>query len=144
VSDDVIDVVREEATEDAHRSAAVEPLDETYLKTPILILSWKRGIWLSILFFFALLTALALAEYESFLEQWIWLSFFIPLVISCGGNSGSQSATLVITALSRGHITLTDWSRIVVREMAMGLVLGGGLALLGFVAVLLSLLTKAL
>ncbi|MCP4887935.1 MAG: CBS domain-containing protein, partial [Planctomycetaceae bacterium] len=55
--DDVIDVVREEATEDAHRSAAVEPLDETYLKTPILILSWKRGIWLSILFFFALLTA---------------------------------------------------------------------------------------
>ena len=134
--DDVIDVVREEATEDAHRSAAVEPLDETYLKTPILILSWKRGIWLSILFFFALLTALALAEYESFLEQWIWLSFFIPLVISCGGNSGSQSATLVITALSRGHITLTDWSRIVVREMAMGLVLGGGLALLGFVAVL--------
>lgn len=134
--DDVIDVVREEATEDAHRSAAVEPLDETYLKTPIFILSWKRGIWLSILFFFALLTALALAEYENILDQWIWLSFFIPLIISCGGNSGSQSATLVITALSRGHISLSDWMQIVVREMAMGLVLGGGLALLGFVAVL--------
>ncbi len=132
--DDVIDVVREEATEDAHRSAAVEPLDETYLKTPILTLSWKRGIWLSILFFFALLTALALAKYEEPLQQWIWLSFFIPLVISCGGNSGSQSATLVITALSRGHISLHDWSQIVVREMAMGLVLGGGLALLGFVS----------
>ena len=133
--DDVIDVVREEATEDAHRSAAVEPLDETYLKTPIFTLSWKRGIWLGILFFFALLTAWALAEYEAILGQWIWLSFFIPLIISCGGNSGSQSATLVITALSRGHISLSDWTQIVVREMAMGLVLGGGLAILGFVAV---------
>jgi len=69
------------------------------------------------------------------LGQWIWLSFFIPLIISCGGNSGSQSATLVITALSRGHISLSDWTQIVVREMAMGLVLGGGLAILGFVAV---------
>jgi magnesium transporter len=130
--DDVIDVVREEATEDAHRSAAVEPLDETYLRTSILTLSWKRGIWLGILFFFALLTALALAKYEEPLKRWVWLVPFIPLVISCGGNSGSQSATLVITALSRGHVQLKDWLRIVLRELAMGLVLGGGLALLGY------------
>lgn len=130
--DDVIDVVREEATEDAHRIAAVEPLDESYLRTSILTLSWKRGIWLGILFFFALLTALALDQYDATLKQWLWLVPFIPLVISCGGNSGSQSATLIITALSRGHITLADWSRIVVRELAMGLVLGGGLALLGY------------
>ena len=130
--DDVIDVVREEATEDAHRSAAVDPLDETYLKTSILTLSWKRGIWLGILFFFALLTALALDSYDQTLKQWVWLVYFIPLVISCGGNSGSQSATLVITALARGHISLSDWRKIVVRELAMGVVLGGGLALLCF------------
>ena len=95
-------------------------------------LSWKRGIRLGILFFFALLTALALDRYDATLQQWLWLVPFIPLVISCGGNSGSQSATLIITALSRGHITLADWSQIVVRELAMGLVLGGGLALLGY------------
>ncbi|MGI9517118.1 MAG: magnesium transporter, partial [Pirellulaceae bacterium] len=131
--DDVIDVVREEATEDAHRSAAVEPLDETYLRTRILTLSWKRGIWLGILFFFALLAAAALSKYENTLETWVWLVPFIPVVISCGGNSGSQSATLIITALSRGHIALSDWMHIVVRELMMGLVLGAGLAFLGYV-----------
>ena len=130
--DDVIDVVREEATEDAHRSAAVEPLEESLLRTSILTLSWKRGIWLGILFFFALLTAFALQQYERTLQTWEWLMFFIPLVISCGGNSGSQSATLIITALARGHISLSDWAQIVVRELAMGLVLGGSLALLGY------------
>lgn len=134
--DDVIDVVRDEATEDAHRSAAVEPLEETYLRTPILTLSWKRGIWLGILFFFALLTALALDQYEAPFKTWVWLVPFIPLVISSGGNSGSQSATLVITALSRGHISLKDWLEIVTRELAMGLVLGGGLALLGLATAL--------
>ncbi len=134
--DDVIDVVRDEATEDAHRSAAVDPLEETYLRTPILTLSWKRGMWLGILFFFALLTALALDKYEAPFKKWVWLVPFIPLVISSGGNSGSQSATLIITALSRGHISLNDWLRIVSRELAMGLVLGGGLAVMGFVTAL--------
>ncbi len=130
--DDVIDVLREEATEDAHRIAAVDPLDETYLKTPIFTLSWKRGMWLAILFFFALLTAFALQMYEEALDKWVWLAFLIPLVISSGGNTGSQSATLVITALSRGHVTLSDWWNIVLRELAMGLLLGAGLGALGF------------
>ncbi len=107
--DDVIDVVRMEATEDAHRIAAVDPLDESYLRTSILTLTWKRGIWLALLFFFALLTAFALEGYETTFETWVWLNAFIPLVISSGGNSGSQSATLIITALSRGHISLRDW-----------------------------------
>ncbi len=131
--DDVIDVVREEATEDAHRIAAVDPLDETYLRTPILTLSWKRGMWLGILFFFALLTAMALQSYERPFDDWKWLVLFIPLVISSGGNTGSQSATLIITALSRDHIGLGDWWRIVVRELSMGLVLGAGLGFLGYV-----------
>ena len=80
--DDVIDVVRDEATEDAHRIAAVDPLDESYLKTNLATLSWKRGMWLMILFFFALVTAIALQQFEDKLEQWIWLGLFIPLVIS--------------------------------------------------------------
>ena len=129
--DDIIDVVRKEATEDAHRIAAVDPLDATYLRTSILTLTWKRGIWLGILFFFALLTAFALESYEEPFKQWVWLVPFIPLVISSGGNTGSQSATLIITALSRGHITLRDWLRVVFRELVMGLLLGTGLALLG-------------
>ena len=130
--DDVIDVMREEATEDAHRSAAVDPLDESYLQTSVLTLTWKRGIWLAVLFFFALMTAFALQHYEQPFETWAWLVPFIPLVISSGGNSGSQSATLIITALSRGHITLKDYRRVMIRELKMGLLLGGGLALMGF------------
>ncbi len=129
--DDVIDVLRREATEDAHRIAGVDPLDLTYLRTSILTLSWKRGMWLGLLFFFALLTAFALEKYETQFQKWVWLVPFIPLVISSGGNTGSQSATLIITALSRGHITLKDWRRVVQRELIMGLLLGGGLGLLG-------------
>ena len=130
--DDVIDVVREEATEDAHRIAAVDPLDESYLKTSLFTLSWKRGIWLIVLFFFAMLTAFALEQHEQKLKAWVWLSLFIPLVISSGGNSGSQSATLIITALSRGHIKLTDWWQVITRELTMGLMLGGCLATMGY------------
>jgi magnesium transporter len=141
--DDIIDVFQEEAVEDAHRSAAVQPLDETYLRTPILTLSWKRGIWLGFLFFFALLTALALGHYETHFQQWVWLVPFIPLVISSGGNSGSQSATLIITALSRGHVTVADYFQIVCRELAMGLVLGGGLALLGLAVSLIMIPANA-
>ena len=100
--DDVIDVVHEEAVEDAHRIAAVDPLDESYLKTSLITLSWKRGIWLIVLFFFALLTAFALEHHDTKLQKWVWLVPFIPLVISSGGNTGSQSATLIITARLAG------------------------------------------
>lgn len=134
--DDVIDVVREEATEDAHRIAAVDPLDDSYIKTHILTLCWKRGIWLMILFAFALFTAFALQRYDTELSDWQWLVLFIPLIISSGGNSGSQSATLIITALSLNQITIADWRKIVWRELLMGLVLGGILALLGYLAVI--------
>lgn len=130
--DDVIDVLHEEATEDAHRIAAVDPLDATYLKTSVFTLTWKRGFWLAILFFFALMTAFALDRFEEPFKQWVWLVPFIPLVISSGGNSGSQSATLIITALSRGHITLQDYRKVILRELIMGLLLGSGLALMGF------------
>ena len=111
--DDVIDVVRETATEDQLRAAGVSPLADTYLRTPIWTLSWKRGIWLAFLFLGSILTAFALKSYNLHLKNWDWLVPFLPLIISTGGNSGSQSSTLIITALSRGHITLDDWWTIV-------------------------------
>lgn len=132
--DDVIDVVLEEAVEDAHRIAGVDPLEESYLRTSLLTLSWKRGIWLAVLFMFALLTAFTLKGYETQLENWEWLVFFIPLIISSGGNTGSQSATLIITALVRGDIKLHDWWTVVQRELMSGLILGGFLAAFGYAA----------
>lgn len=130
--DDVLDVMREEATEDAHLSAAVDPLEDGYLETHWFTLAWKRGIWLAVLFAAALLTALALRSYESEFQKVTWLVLFIPLVISSGGNTGSQSATLVITALTTGDITLHDWLKVLRRELLMGLCLGVFLATAGY------------
>ena len=130
--DDVIDVVREEATEDALRSAAVAPLENSYLRTGLLTLSWKRGMWLTILFFGALSTAALLRSFEDRLRIWPWLISFIPLVISSGGNSGNQSATLVITALTANELALSDWRRVLLREIVMGIILGTALAVCGF------------
>ena len=134
--DDVIDVMREEATEDAHRIAGVDPLEESYLDTHLLTLMWKRGLWLIVLFVGALLTAFLLQHYDKDLEMWRWLIFFIPLVISSGGNSGNQSATLVITGLATGDIHLSDWLRVIQRELLVGLLLGSALGVIGFIAVL--------
>ena len=135
--DDVMDVVRDEATEDAHRIAAVEPLREGYLETHLLTLTWKRGIWLTILCVGALLTAVALKNFEETLEQVVWLVLFVPLVISTGGNSGSQSATLIITALTRDDVELGDWFRVAWRELVQGILLGAILGAIGYGAALL-------
>ncbi|MFN5273020.1 MAG: magnesium transporter, partial [Planctomycetota bacterium] len=130
--DDVIDVVREEAAEDVQRIVAVAPLSESYLRTPLLVLSWKRGFWLLILFFAALSTAFALKMYQSWLDSYAWLVLFIPLIISSGGNSGSQSSTLIISALATKDIELSDWGLIVKREIVMGLLLGGIMGSIGY------------
>jgi magnesium transporter len=134
--DDVIDAMREVATEDAHRAGAVNPLEDSYLKTAIFTLCWKRGIWLVVLFFFAQLTALALSRYDAELAMFAWLIPFIPLVTSSGGNTGSQSATLIITALSQGHVTVRDWRRIAFRELLMGVILGSVLGAIGYMVAL--------
>lgn len=131
--DDVIDAMRDEATEDAHMISAVAPLEDSYLKTGVLLLSWKRGIWLSVLFVTGIFTAFALRHYEKKLELAIWLVWFLPLVNSSGGNTGSQSATLIITALNNGDVSLSQWRRVVLREMAMGLALGSFLGMLGVI-----------
>lgn len=130
--DDVIDVVLEEAAEDVQRIAAVEPLEDSYARTPVLTLAWKRGMWLGILFFGALLTAFALRYYEGDFERYAWLVLFIPLVIGSGGNSGAQSSTLIIAAMATGDVKVSDWTRIVSRELATGWLLGIFLAALSF------------
>jgi magnesium transporter len=131
--DDVIDAVRQEATEDAQRSAAVAPLEDGYLQTSLVTLWWKRGVWLTVLFATGMFTATALQYYEGQLERWAWLVIFIPLIMGSGGNTGNQSATLIITALTSGNIRLRDWRTIVWRELRVGLMLGGLLAVLGFI-----------
>lgn len=129
--DDVVDVLREEAIEDAQLSVGVNPLDEGYLRIGLMRLAWKRGVWLAILFFAAMLTAFALGIYEEDLKTWPWLMLFLPLIISCGGNTGNQSATLIITSLTAGHISQADVRKVLLRELAVGLMLGGFLALCG-------------
>ena len=112
-------------------------MNDSYIRTPILTLSWKRGFWLLILFFAALSTAFALQLYQDWLNTYGWLVLFIPLVISSGGNSGSQSSTLIISALATKDIELSDWWIIVRREIIMGLILGGTMGTMGYLCALI-------
>ena len=134
--DDVIDFLREQAVEETQRLGGVAPLDDSYLRASIPRLTWNRGLWLIILFICALLTAFALEQYKDGPLTTAWLVLFIPLIISSGGNSGSQSATLIISALSAGHIKPSDWARIIARELIQGIVLGLVLGLIGYLAAL--------
>jgi magnesium transporter len=140
--DDIIDVVQAEAIEDAHRIGAVVPLETNYLDTSLVSIAKKRGLWLTVLFFGALLTAFALDYYESAVRTWAWVTIFIPMIISTGGNTGSQSAALVITALAAGHLSVGDWLRVALREAMSGILLGGFLAILGYVIGLILLWNK--
>lgn len=133
--DDVLDAVRQEATDEAQMIAAIAPLGESYLEAAITSITWKRGVWLTILFATATVTAMVLANWEPD-HAHLWLIAFIPLVIASGGNAGNQSATLVITALSTGDCKLDDWKRIVRREFAQGTLLGSILAIPGFLLAL--------
>jgi len=129
--DDVIDAVREEATEDAQLAAAVAPLQDGYMQTSVVTLWWKRGVWLTVLFVTAMFTATALHYYEDKLKVYAWLIIFIPLIMGSGGNTGNQSTTLIITALTTGNVALRDWRKVLWREFRVGLMLGGLLAVLG-------------
>lgn len=131
--DDVIDVVMEEATEDAQRIAAVDPLKDSYTRTGILTLSWKRGMWLGILFVPGMITIFSLMSYDDELSRYRWMKWFLPLIAGCGGNSGSQSATLIITAMAMGDVRVSDWFKIMLRELSTGLLLGTALGLVGLI-----------
>jgi magnesium transporter len=134
--DDMMDVAEEEVTEDIHKIGGLQALDEPYAQTSLWQMIRKRGVWLAVLFVGELLTATAMAHYEEELARAIVLTLFIPLIISSGGNSGSQAASLLIRALALGEVGLSDWWRVFRRELASGLALGAGLGLLGFLRVI--------
>ncbi len=131
--DDVLDILQEEASEDAYRLAAVEPLEDSYLETSLKLITWKRGSWLLFLGVVALGTALVLEQYEEVTETYKWMVLFLPLVVASGGNAGSQSATLVIRALATDELTRQESLQLVRREFVLGGVLATGVATLGFV-----------
>lgn len=131
--DDALDVAVEEATEDAQLMGGVEPLEAPYFATGVLTLVRKRAVWLTVLFVAGLGAGSILRGYEHLLEREMALIFFLPLIIAAGGNSGSQSATLVIRGLATGEMTLRDWWRVGKRELASGLLLGLLLGALGVV-----------
>jgi magnesium transporter len=135
--DDIIDVLTLEQTEDVQKLAGIEPLDMPYFRTSFLTFIKKRGVWLFVLFFGEFFTQTALRHYDPVFEAIHGAAYYVPLLISAGGNSGSQSSTLVIRGMAVGEIKLRDWWRILIREAGMGLVLGVGLAGVGFVRVLM-------
>ena len=134
--DDAMDVLSEEATEDAHRLGAVEPLEDSYLSTSLWTLSWKRGMWLIILLGAALVTASILRRFGSVSQRFEWMEWFLPMVLASGGNAGSQSATLVIRLLAIERTASRRAVRIAVREFLLGTLLGGCLCAIGYFAAL--------
>ncbi len=134
-ADDMLDVASEEATEDIQKLGGTEALDEPYTTIALSRMVKKRASWLVVLFLGEMLTATAMGYFEDELAKAIVLSLFIPLVISSGGNAGSQAATLVIRALALGEFRLRDWWRIMRRELVAGTALGAILGLIGFLRI---------
>jgi magnesium transporter len=135
--DDVVDVVREEATEDMQKVGGVEALDAPYLQIELQRMIRKRVGWLCVLFLGEMLTASAMGFFEKEIERAVVLALFIPLIISSGGNSGSQATTLVIRAMALGEVRLRDWWHVVRREFLAGLGLGLVLSGIGFLRIVI-------
>jgi magnesium transporter len=135
--DDILDVQEEEVTEDIQKLGGSEALEDPYIKTPVATLIRKRAHWLVVLFVGEMLTASAMANYEHAIQSAVVLTLFIPLIISSGGNSGSQASTLVIRALAIGEIRLRDWFKVFQREVMTGLSLGLILGVIGLLRVVI-------
>jgi magnesium transporter len=133
--DDMLWVANEEFSEDMQKVGGTEALDEPYLDIPLLKLFRKRIGWLVVLFLGEMLTATAMGYFEDEIARAVVLALFVPLIISSGGNSGSQASTLIIQAMAVGEITLSDWWRVLRREISSGLLLGSVLGLIGFIRV---------
>ncbi len=133
--DDVVDVVHEEATEDMQKVGGMSPFDTPYMNTSIVTLIRKRAGWLAVLFLGEMLTASAMSGFENEILSAVVLALFVPLIISSGGNSGSQASTLIIRAMALGEVTLRDWWRVSRRELITGLALGAILAAIGLVRI---------
>jgi magnesium transporter len=135
--DDAVDVIREEETDEAHKMAGIETFDEPYMSMSFFNMIKKRAGWLIILFLGETLTATAMSFFEDQLAKAVILALFVPLIISSGGNTGSQASTLIIRAMALGEITFRDWWRILKKELAVGLTLGFLLGLVGFLRIAL-------
>jgi magnesium transporter len=135
--DDVLWVANEEFSEDMQKMGGTEALEEPYLEISIFKLFKKRVGWLIVLFLGEMLTATAMANYELALDKALILSLFIPLIISSGGNTGSQASSLIIQALTVGEVTIADWWSVMRREIISGLMLGAVLGFIGFFRVVL-------
>lgn len=133
--DDILDVAEEEATEDIQKLGGMEQLDEPYMDISLGRLIRKRATWLIVLFVGQMLTATAMSHYESAIEKAAVLAVFMPLIISSGGNSGSQSASLIIRAMAIGEVTLRDWWKVMRREVYSGFILGIILAIIGLLRI---------
>jgi magnesium transporter len=136
-ADDVADVIRAEATEDIQKLGGTEAFDAPYLSVGFRAMVRKRGAWLSVLFLGELLTATAMGYFEREIARAVVLALFVPLVISSGGNSGSQAATIVVRSLALSELRLRDWWRVLGRELRTGLTLGAWLGLVGFLRIVL-------
>ena len=135
--DDVLWVAQEEFTEDIQKIGGTEALDEPYLEIPLLKLFKKRIVWLVVLFLSEMLTATAMGYFEDEIAKAVVLALFVPLIMSSGGNSGSQASTLIIQAMALGEITIADWWTVMRREILSGLMLGGVLGIIGFTRIIL-------
>ena len=130
--DDILWIANEEYTEDMHKIGGTAALDEPYLDMPLLGLVKKRVGWLVVLFLGEMLTATAMGYFEADIAKAVVLAMFVPLIISSGGNSGSQASTLIIQAMALGEITIGDWWKVMKRELLSGLMLGIVLGTIGF------------
>jgi magnesium transporter len=135
--DDIVDVIQEEATEDIQKIGGTRALEAPYLQVGFRSMLSKRVVWLMVLFVGELLTATAMGRFEHEIAKAVVLSVFIPLIISSGGNSGSQASTLVIRAMALGEVTLADWWRVVHREVMQGVSIGVTLGVVGWFRVML-------
>jgi len=133
--DDVLHVAEQETTEDIHKMGGMEALEGPYLHAPLFRLARKRATWLVALFLGEMMTATAMGYYEVEIARAVVLALFVPLIISSGGNSGSQASTLVIRAMAIGELRLRDWWRVFIREIGSGLILGAVLAVIGFLRI---------
>ncbi|MGN6508819.1 MAG: magnesium transporter, partial [Chitinophaga sp.] len=134
--DDILWIANEEHTEDVQKIGGTEALDEPYLDMPLLRLIKKRVGWLVILFIGEMLTASVMTYFEDEIAKAVVLALFIPLIISSGGNSGSQASTLIIQAMALGELTISDWWRVMRREILSGIMLGSVLGFIGFIRIL--------
>ncbi|XXF77349.1 magnesium transporter [Myxococcaceae bacterium GXIMD 01537] len=134
--DDIVQVVQEEATEDIQKVGGMEALDAPYFEVGFLAMLKKRAGWLLILFLGEMLTATAMGHFEEEIARAVVLSLFIPLIISSGGNSGSQATTLIIRSLALSEVRLRDWWRVARREVGAGLALGAVLGAVGFMRIM--------